>query len=246
MRYLVISDIHSNIQAFEAVLDEVKDKHLDKYLFLGDAVGYAANPNKVISRLRRLEPLVAVRGNHDKVVAGVDSGFNFNESALRSAIWTRNKVTERNMLFLKDLAKGPVIVDEILCISHGSPYDEDKYIFGIYDAKRAINESEQWITFFGHTHSPVFYQKEGDNIEVVHVGETGSEFNLDRDKKYLINPGSVGQPRDRIPLSSFAVLDTEKDQIEIRRIKYDIKSVQEAIKAARLPKSNSQRLEFGR
>ena len=246
MRYLVISDIHSNIEALDAVLNEVKGERIDKYLFLGDAVGYAANPNKVIARLRFLKPLVAVRGNHDKVVAGLESGFDFREVALKSALWTRRKIFGKNMTFLQQLSKGPVIVDKLLCISHGSPADEDYYIFKVYDAKRVMDRSEQWITFYGHTHYPIVFYQKGDDIRFVRIGITGSRFHLDRDRKYLINPGSVGQPRDGNPLSSYAILDTEEDILEIKRIEYDIESTQKAIRAAGLPRSNADRLELGR
>lgn len=246
MRYLIISDIHSNIEALDAVLDELKDECIDKYLFLGDAVGYAANPNKVIARLRTLNPLVAVRGNHDKVVAGVESGFNFRESALKSALWTRKKTSEKNIAFLRQLPEGPVMVDEILSISHGSPSDEDDYIFGIYDAEKVLDKSEQWIAFHGHTHSPIVFHQKGNEVRFARIDSTGSRFHLDRDRKYLVNPGAVGQPRDRNPMSSFAILDTDEDTLEIKRIEYDIKSTQKAIRAADLPRSNATRLEIGR
>lgn len=246
MRYLIISDIHSNVEALDAVLDELKDEQIDKYLFLGDAVGYAANPNKVIARLRSLKPLVAIRGNHDKVVAGLESGFNFRKSALKSALWTRKKISEKNMAFLQQLEKGPVVVDGLLCISHGSPADEDYYILGIYDAKKVLDRTEQWVSFHGHTHYPAVFHQKGNDIRSFSLDTTGSRFHLDRDRKYLINPGSVGQPRDSNPRSSFAILDTNEDILEIKRIEYDIESAQKAIKAAGLPRSNAARLELGR
>ena len=246
MRYLIISDIHSNIEALDAVLDEVKDERIDKYLFLGDAVGYAANPNKVIGRLKSLTPLVAIRGNHDKVVAGIESGFDFRETALRSAIWTRKNTSEKNLDYLQQLAKGPVIVDGLLCISHGSPADEDYYIFGIHYARRVLYKSEHWIIFHGHTHHPIVFYQKVDDIRLDRIGITGSRFHLDRDIKYLINPGSVGQPRDNNPRSSYAVLDTDENILEIRRIEYDVESAQKAIRAADLPRSNAVRLEIGR
>jgi len=246
MRYLIISDIHSNIEALDAVLERVKEEQIDKYLFLGDAVGYAANPNKVIARLRSLEPLFAVRGNHDKVVAGVENGFNFRETALKSALWARKRITDKNMSFLRELDKGPIIVDEKFCISHGSPDDEDLYILGKYDAKMVLGKSKQWLNFFGHTHFPIIFYQKGDEIAFYQIDKNGSRLYLDGDIKYLINPGSVGQPRDSNPLSSYAILDTDENSIEIKRIKYDIESAQRAIKNAGLPKTNAVRLESGR
>lgn len=246
MRYLIISDIHSNIEALDAVLDDIKNELIDKYLFLGDAVGYAANPNKVIARLRSLDPLVAIRGNHDKVVTGFENGYNFRESALKSALWARRKLVGKNMTFLQQLPKGPVIVDELLCISHGSPADENFYIFGIHDARKVLDKSKQWITFYGHTHYPIVFHKKEHYTAFHKPGLTGARFQLERDRKYLINPGSVGQSRDRNPRSSYAILDTDEDILDILRIEYDIKSAQKTIKAAGLPRANAVRLEIGR
>ena len=135
MRYLIISDLHSNDEAFMAVLRRVKRKKFDRVICLGDFVGYAADPNKVLDRYRTFRrPTFAIRGNHDKVVAGVEEGALFNPPALEAARWTTERLSRENADFLKKLAPGPSVVDGRFVVCHGSPLDEDAYIFSDFDA----------------------------------------------------------------------------------------------------------------
>jgi len=247
MLYLIFSDIHSNLEAFKAVLSTLSSNDgVDKYVFLGDAVGYGANPNEVLELLRSLEPLVAIRGNHDKVVAGIDSGFNFTRHALKAALWSIRNITGDNRKFLANLNMGPVVVDDIFEIAHGSPADEDDYIFSEWEARRVLISSEQWITFFGHTHTPVIYRKAGSDVKRMSLDQDGCCYQLSRTDKYLINPGSVGQPRDHNPKSSFAIFDSGAETIEIKRIEYDIESTQNKILVTELPEFLASRLSLGR
>src|SRR6185295_11237261 len=130
MRYLIVSDIHSNKEALTAVLTYVRRKPWDKAVFLGDLVGYGANPNQTVDMVRGLRPLVAIRGNHDKVCSGIEDGELFNRIALEAAMWTRRKLTRTNLNWLRSLPQGPLFVDNTFAISHGTPIDEDAYIFG--------------------------------------------------------------------------------------------------------------------
>jgi diadenosine tetraphosphatase ApaH/serine/threonine PP2A family protein phosphatase len=209
-------------------------------------VGYAANPNKVIDLLRTLKPLIAIRGNHDKVVAGIESGENFNVSAQMAALWSRQQITAYNQNFLRNLPSGPIVVDECFQIVHGHPDEEDFYIFREQDVRAVLNGSKQWITFFGHTHFPIIYIQNLSNFSEEYPDSDNYCCSLSRDKKYLINPGSVGQPRDSNPKASFAIFDSDTDTIEIKRIEYDIHSTQEKIQNAGLPEYLASRLLLGR
>lgn len=245
MRYLIFSDIHANLEAFKAVLSTLASGGVDKYVFLGDAVGYGANPNEVLDLLRSLEPLVAIRGNHDKVIAGIESGFNFTRHARMAALWARKQTTEANRIFLTNLEMGPVVVDDIFEIVHGSPVDEDDYIFGEWEARRGLMSSGQWIAFFGHTHTPVIYREVESSLKSIYPDKDDYCYQLSSDEKYLINPGSIGQPRDRNPKSSFAIFDSDAEAIEIKRIDYDIEAAQQKILAAGLPEIEASRLALG-
>lgn len=245
MRYLIFSDIHSNLEAFNAVLSTVASYQIEKYVFLGDIVGYAANPNEVIDLLRTLKPLIAIRGNHDKVIAGIERGDNFNFSAQMAVSWSKQQITAHNKNFLESLSRGPIVVDECFQIVHGHPEEEDFYIFRREDVWEVLNNSKQWITFFGHTHFPILYIQNHSDLSEEYPDTDSFCCALSREKKYLINPGSVGQPRDSNPKASFAIFDSGTDTIEIKRIEYDIKSAQGKIQKAGLPEYLASRLSEG-
>ncbi len=172
MRYLLVSDLHSNDEALSAVLARVRRKKLDRVVCLGDFVGYAADPNKTLDRIRTLpRPAISIRGNHDKVVAGVDSGEMFNPPALYAARWTAERLSKENLEFLKRLPCGPILVDESFAICHGSPLDEDAYIFSDWDAQMNFVHMDRVapavsVSFFGHSHIPSIFTLERDGILV--------------------------------------------------------------------------------
>ncbi len=151
MRYLILSDIHANREALSAVLAFVRRKPWDKVVFLGDLVGYGANPNQTVDMLRALRPLVAIRGNHDKVCSGIEDGELFNRVALQAAMWTRGKLTPSNLKWLRSLPEGPMVVDEAFAVSHGTPIDEDAYIFGEIEALNVFRQTNFPVCFFGHS-----------------------------------------------------------------------------------------------
>jgi len=160
MRYLIVSDIHSNDEAFAAVLARVRRKRWDRLLFLGDLVGYGANPNHVIDRLRRVRrPKFLVRGNHDRVAAGLEGEEFFNPVALVAARWTAQKLTPPSRRFLRGLPAGPREVDGAFLICHGSPGDEDAYIFSERDAAWNFEGFEHSLCFFGHSHIPSVFTR---------------------------------------------------------------------------------------
>lgn len=249
MRYLILSDIHANYEAFCAVMNSTRRKRWDKAVCLGDIVGYAAEVNQTVDRLRAIKPLVVIRGNHDKVCSGVEGEerlAKFSRFARTAAEWTARKLTSTNRRYLSTLAKGPVMVDGAFAIAHGSPLDEDAYVFSDLDALRVFRGTEFSICFIGHSHFPVVFSWDGFDVEMQMATPPEFKLKLDPNKRYLINPGSVGQPRDRCPLASFATYNSESRLLRIHRVRYDIAKTQENILSAGLPSPLAERLSIGR
>ena len=246
MRYLILSDIHSNQEALSVVLAHVRRKHWDKAIVLGDVVGYGANPNQAVDEVRRLRPLVAIRGNHDKVCSGIENGEMFNRVALQVAMWTRSKLTPANLRWLQSLPEGPVVVDGEFAVAHGTPIDEDAYIFGEIEALNVFRQTAFPLCFFGHSHFPVIFGLSPDAIQTVITSPPSFAFRLEPGVRYLINPGSIGQPRDGIPLASFAMFDSATRTVKVYRLPYRIERAQKKILDAGLPRPLADRLAMGR
>jgi diadenosine tetraphosphatase ApaH/serine/threonine PP2A family protein phosphatase len=243
VRYLILSDIHANIDALEAVLAAAEK--WEKVLVLGDLVGYGGAPNAVIDRVRALDPVAVIRGNHDKAACGLDDGSNFNQVARMAAAWTNQQLTADNREYLRQLPQGPTEIDDQLEICHGAPFDEDHYIFDAIDAHRSLETATRTVCLFGHTHLPVIFTLSANNLtgDIPEVEPLTISF--DRGTRYLINPGSVGQPRDGDPRAAFSVYDTD-GTIDLRRIEYDVSAAQKKITSAGLPQSLANRLAIGR
>src|SRR6059058_2442835 len=158
MRYLVLTDIHANLEALEACLGDAAARGFDKTLVLGDLVGYGGDPNAVVDRIRGLRPASIVRGNHDKVACGLEQAEGFNAVAKSAAKWTLDVLTPEHREWLASLPAGPTIVDDLVQICHGSPFDEDAYIFDELDAVRALRFSQRPLCLFGHTHNAVTFE----------------------------------------------------------------------------------------
>src|SRR4029453_10711114 len=188
-----------------------------------------ANPNQTVDTVRALGPLVGIRGNHDKVCSGIEDGELFNRVALAAAMWTRKKLTRPNLNWLRDLPEGPAVVDGQFAISHGTPIDEDAYIFGEIEALNVFRQTDFPVCFFGHSHFPVIFALSPDAITTILTVAPVFRFKLQPGVRYLINPGSVGQPRDGSPLTSFAMYDSESRVVTIHRIPYQVKDKQKKI-----------------
>lgn len=246
MRYLVISDMHGNWEATNAVLNHVRRKKFDATLVLGDLVGYGAGPNQVVEAVRNMDGAAhVIRGNHDKVVAELEDGSNFNQPALAAARWTTERLTPANLRYVRELPEGPVTIDDELVICHGSPLDEDTYVFSIYDAYEIFTNFDAKVIFFGHTHIPSLFVLHSKGIEVAVVQEDSFTLELEPDKRYLLNPGSIGQPRDRDPRAAYFTYDSDTKTVRWQRVTYPVEKAQERIIRSDLPKVLADRLALG-
>jgi predicted phosphodiesterase len=248
LRYLVISDIHSNLEALEAVLKASSAHSHQGVLVLGDLVGYGADPNPVVARIRELEPVAVIRGNHDKVAAGLEDADGFNPMARAAADWTRAALTTESIDYLRGLQAGPRLVDADIEICHGSPLDEDRYVAADLDFVRALGVSRRALCLFGHTHVALRASLDGTKrLEVVHpAGKPEFAIPLLPDAKYLINPGSVGQPRDGDSRAAYAIADCSSGTLTLYRVAYPIEAAQRKILDAGLPPMLAYRLGMGR
>jgi predicted phosphodiesterase len=247
-RYLVVSDIHSNLEALEAVLTASAKQKWDGMIVLGDLVGYGADPNAVVSRIRELKPAAVVRGNHDKVASGLDTADDFNPMARAAAEWTRQALTPETLEYVRAMPMGPVLVEDTIEICHGSPIDEDLYVVATVDALRSIDEARAPLCFFGHTHVATCARVDGQRRLEISVPQGHPEFTvplLDA-ARYLINPGSVGQPRDGDSRAAYAIADVPERVVTLYRVAYPIEVAQKKILEAGLPPMLAYRLGMGR
>ena len=249
MRALVLSDIHGNLHALEAVLAQAGA--FDELWNLGDAVGYGAFPNEVLETIRPRATL-NVRGNHDRVCCGLSESYGFNPVAAQAAAWTRAHLTTANRDWLRAVPKGPLHANAHALCAHGSPLNEDQYIVSMRDAWIPLQRMGAEIAFFGHTHlQGAFSQHAEQWAEVrpyLEPVESARCFTLDlpAGSRHLVNPGSVGQPRDGDWRAAFALYDDELQQITFYRIEYDLAAAQAAIRNAGLPERLASRLAVGR
>jgi len=247
MRFLVLTDIHANLEALDTCLSDAAARRYDQTLVLGDLVGYGADPNAVIARVQALQPLAVVRGNHDKVACGLEQAEGFNSVAKVAARWTLDVLTAVNRDWLAALPEGPHIVDDLIEICHGSPFDEDAYIFDELDAVRALKTSTRPLCLFGHTHYPVTFELSADAFDSIGpAADAEAQIELLDGWKYLVNPGSVGQPRDGDPRAAYAIVDEDQKRVELFRVRYPVEEAQMKVIKAGLPDVLAQRLAVGR
>lgn len=245
VRALVLSDLHANAEALRVVLAHVRRKKFDTVVCLGDFVGYGAQPNQVLDTMRSIRAKkLYIRGNHDRVANGLDEGGSFNPAARQAAVWTRSHLSAPNRRFLAGLIVGPVAHDGCL-LCHGSPVNEDEYVFTEWHAAQIFIESDAPVVLYGHTHLPVIFSLDRQGRVDGELVRGGATYRLDPEKRYLINPGSVGQPRDRNPESSFAIFDSGRRTVQFFRVGYDYTKTQTAILKAGLPRVLADRLAFG-
>lgn len=243
MRYLIITDIHANRHALEAVLGDAALRGYDATLCLGDIVGYGADPSAALELTLALKPVGLIRGNHDKVCAGLEPATLFNDVARKAVEWTRQSMTPRQLATLAELPRGPLRITGDLEICHGAPFNEDHYVFDHVDASRAMGSASARICLFGHTHLPAVYSTPA--YPVSYKDKVNDEFRLPSEGAVLINVGSVGQPRDGDPRAAYGLLDLDALTLQLRRVAYDVAGAQQAIRDAGLPPWLATRLATG-
>jgi predicted phosphodiesterase len=240
MKYALVSDIHANLEAFTAVLDVIEKEECEKIVCLGDIVGYGANPRECIELVQE-RGMASIAGNHDFACIGKTNINYFNSYAKEATLWTRKITTDDDKEFLNGLP----LVDyhENFTVVHGTLYSPElfDYIQTTYDAYLSLQLLESQVCFLGHSHVPItFFQ--GDLISYT----LNPSIKIEDDVKALINIGSVGQPRDDNPRASFATYDTEKRQVDIHRVEYDVEKTMKKILKAGLPPPLAERLKYGR
>ena len=240
MKYGILGDIHANLEALEAVLEEMGKQGVKRYISVGDLVGYGANPVECIKKVRSLDTLV-VAGNHDFAAVDKLNIDFFNTYARESAIWTRNTLSNADKEYIKSLKL--IEHTDNFTVVHSTLYSPElfEYIQTSYDAHLSFEQQTTPLTFLGHSHVPVnFFKRRNVSFNM----ET--EVKVDESMKIMINVGSIGQPRDRNPKASYVIFDMLENVIELRRLPYDVAKTQKKIRAAGLPESLAQRLELGR
>lgn len=242
MKFAIISDLHSNIHAFKAVLADIENRDIDTIFALGDLVGYNAFPGEVVNLMRE-KNIPSIMGNHDIVCCGLENPIWFNAIARQAALWSQKKMTEDQKRYLSNLPN-EMQVQERLYAVHGSPMARDDYIVDLMDAMNSFQhlpDKSIRICLFGHTHIPAIFSDTGPS----HDSINGGKHFLSAGSRYMINPGSVGQPRDGDARASFAILDLEEMSLEIIRINYDVTAAMKSVIAAGLPQFLAERLQVG-
>jgi len=237
--YLILSDIHANQEALQAVLADAEGQY-DHILCLGDLVGYGADPNAVVEWARD-HARVVIRGNHDRAATISDPMENFNPAARSSTQWTRGALTPANREFLERLPRGPLPHDDFDLV-HGSPLDEDEYLISLTDVSMLRDELSTQLTFFGHTHRQGGFLLTRREAALI---RPDLPLTIEPDYRYLVNPGSVGQPRDGDPHAAYALYSPANRTVEFRRVAYDIDRAAAKIQAAGLPDYLAARLFEG-
>jgi len=241
MRYGIFSDVHGNMEALEAVLKAYKDESIDRFICLGDIVGYGAEPSMCVSEIQRLNAVI-IAGNHDWGAAGTFGLENFSVYAKEAILWTREKLSIKDKRFLEHLPLR-YIDENIVCV-HGALRDPETfpYLHTIEHAREDFNILKRSFAFIGHTHIPQVFTFAAGKAQAL----SRQRIRLSPGKLCICNVGSVGQPRDGIPLASYCIFDTKKKLVEIKRIKYNISQTQSKIKDAFLPEFLAARLSQGR
>ncbi|MFA4981664.1 MAG: metallophosphoesterase family protein [Candidatus Omnitrophota bacterium] len=241
MRYALISDIHGNLEAFRAVLEALSKEKIDEFLFIGDVVGYGADPKECLKLLRSIRPKILISGNHEWGVLGLLDESYFNDYVAKAVAWTKSVLDGDELDYLRSF--DVVHEDGSFALVHGSLYNPAGFNY-IWDSKQAsavMKIMKAPICFAAHTHvAGIFYTDKG-RMEFVSNSKKAV-----RGEKYIVNAGSIGQPRDGDPRASFVIYDTESAVFEIRRVPYDIKSAQVKILKAGLPTMLADRLAEGR
>ena len=241
MRILVLSDIHSNLTALEAVIADAGT--VDAVWCLGDIVGYGPDPNECVARVRMLPNLVCLLGNHDAAALSRIPIETFNTDARRSIEWMQEVLTKESFAFLSQLPE--TVVTGQVTLAHGSPRNPVwEYLLDLHNAAQNLDYFDTQLCMVGHTHLPIAYVEDADTHDLRWIIPPVGQV-LELRTRAILNPGSVGQPRDHDPRSSYAIFTPENNGWEVHRVEYDIRAVQKRIRAAALPLRHALRLLEG-
>jgi diadenosine tetraphosphatase ApaH/serine/threonine PP2A family protein phosphatase len=245
LRTAFISDIHANLDALNVVLEDIKGQNIDRIVCLGDIVGYGPEPNECSSLVKEVAKVTVV-GNHDYAALGKMDTLGFNEYARAAADWTAESLSEDAVQFLESLPLTALLDDGQTLLVHASPLNPERwtYVLSYQEAQRQFEAFKERLCFIGHSHLPVVIEENGDEINALEFPEA-VPLRLHRDRRYIVNVGSVGQPRDRDPRTGYAWYDDEMDAAMLRRLEYDVDAVQKKILDAGLPPFLAQRLSDG-
>ncbi|HSH95361.1 MAG TPA: metallophosphoesterase family protein [Roseimicrobium sp.] len=240
MKYAIIADIHGNLEAFQKVLEDAKQQNVTHYACLGDVVGYNANPKECLDIVRKMG-MPCVKGNHDEYCS-VDVPLDgFNQHAAEAVAWTRLQLTEEDRQWLRDLKYLRLVTSFTIVHATLDVPQRWGYVFDKLAAAASFTYQNTSVCFFGHTHVPVAFIRDS-----MVRGGTYSKFKVEPGRKYFVNVGSVGQPRDGIPKAAYVIYDMTEGTIELRRLDYDMATTQAKIRAAGLPERLAERLAFGK
>ncbi|HTV42569.1 MAG TPA: metallophosphoesterase family protein [Candidatus Sulfotelmatobacter sp.] len=240
MKYAIIADIHANLEALTAVLADARAQNPTHYVCLGDVVGYNANPKECLKIIRDMN-IPCVKGNHDEYCSMDEQLEGFNPNAAEAVHWTRRQLSADDRAWLRDLKYTKMVATFSIVHATLDAPDRWGYVFDKLQAAASFPYQTTPVCFFGHTHVPVAFMR-----DTVVRGGTFSKFKVDPAKKYFVNVGAVGQPRDNNPKAAYVIYDLDAGTIELRRVEYDIATAQAKIREAGLPERLAERLEFGK
>ena len=240
MKYAIISDIHANLEAFQVVLEDAQNQKVTHYACIGDVVGYNANPKECLDIVRKMN-IPCVKGNHDEYCSTDDALEGFNPAAAEAVHWTREQLSDEERKWLFDLKYTKTVANFTLVHATLDAPERWGYVFDKLAAAASFPYQNTQVCFFGHTHVPVAFMR-----DTVVRGGTYSKFKIDPAKKYFINVGAIGQPRDNNPKAAYVVYDMDEGTIELRRLEYDIPAAQKKILDAGLPERLAERLALGK
>ena len=240
MKYAIIADIHANLEAFQVVLQDIKANNCTHVACLGDVVGYNANPKECLDIVRSMN-IPCVKGNHDEYCSINENLEGFNPHAAEAVQWTRQQLSEEDRQWLRDLKYIRLVTSFSIVHATLDVPQRWGYVFDKLAAAASFTYQNTAVCFFGHTHVPVAFVRDS-----VVRGGTYSKFKVEPGRKYFVNVGSVGQPRDGNPMAAYAIYDMSEGSIELRRLDYDIAKAQAKIRAAGLPERLAERLAYGK
>jgi len=246
MKIAVFADVHANLEALQTFIEKSASQGVDRYVFLGDCVGYGPNPNECVKRIRQLPGIAMVLGNHDSTAILKTSVYSMNTYAREAMFWTMERLTPETIACLSSLRLR--CVEEDICYAHSSPESPEswQYLNSTPEAFRAFSTTRHHISFVGHTHWPRLFSRRKQARIVPEKIRAGKSYVLGGEARYIVNCGSIGQPRDGTCAGSYCLFDDAARTLVFQRFEYDVERTVAKIREARLPEFLAVRLQKGR